>query len=173
MQCFNTLNSNSLFNVDSYYGEKGFEELCKRNDIDLVYVATDWLNHFPVAKCALENDKNVAVEVPAALTLKECWELVDLSEKHRKHCIMLENCCYDRFVMNTLNIVQNGVFGEIIKAQGAYIHYLSPNFISPKENGVADKLNWRLDYNMRHRGDVYATHGIGPIAQALNIHRGD
>ena len=80
-----------------YYGEKGYEELCAREDIDLVYIAVDWVHHFPIAKCALENGKNVAIEVPSALTLKECWELVNLSEKNRRHCMILENCCYDWF----------------------------------------------------------------------------
>lgn len=64
-----------------YSGEKGYEELCKRTDIDLVYIAADWLHHFPVAKCALENGKNVAIEVPSAMNLQECWDLINLSEK--------------------------------------------------------------------------------------------
>ena len=87
-----------------YSGEKGYEELCKRTDIDLVYIAADWLHHFPVAKCALENGKNVAIEVPSAMNLQECWDLINLSEKNRKHCMILENCCYDWFEMNTLNM---------------------------------------------------------------------
>ena len=156
-----------------YYGEKGYEELCAREDIDLVYIAVDWVHHFPIAKCALENGKNVAIEVPSALTLKECWELVDLSEKNRRHCMILENCCYDWFEMNTLNMAQQGVFGEVVRAQGAYIHELSPFWDHYWKNGPDDKLGWRLEYNMKHRGDVYATHGLGPVAQVLDIHRGD
>lgn len=156
-----------------YYGEKGYEELCAREDIDLVYIAVDWVHHFPIAKCALENGKNVAIEVPSALTLKECWELIDLSEKNRRHCMILENCCYDWFEMNTLNMAQQGVFGEVVRAQGAYIHELSPFWDHYWKNGPDDKLGWRLEYNMKHRGDVYATHGLGPVAQVLDIHRGD
>ena len=156
-----------------YYGEKGYEELCAREDIDLVYIAVDWVHHFPIAKCALENGKNVAIEVPSALTLKECWELVNLSEKNRRHCMILENCCYDWFEMNTLNMAQQGVFGEVVRAQGAYIHELSPFWDHYWKNGPDDKLGWRLEYNMKHRGDVYATHGLGPVAQVLDIHRGD
>lgn len=87
--------------------------------------------------------------------------------------MILENCCYDWFEMNTLNMAQHGVFGEIIRAQGAYIHELSPFWDYYWKNGADDKLGWRLDYNMKHRGDVYATHGLGPVAQALDIHRGD
>ena len=115
----------------------------------------------------------MAIEVPSAMNLKECWDLIDMSEKTRKHCMILENCCYDWFEMNTLNMAQHGVFGEVIRAQGAYIHNLSPFWNHYWKNGEGDKLGWRLDYNMRHRGDVYATHGLGPVAQALDIHRGD
>ena len=156
-----------------YYGEKGYEELCKRPDIDLVYVATDWKHHFPVAKCALENGKNTAIEVPSAMNLQECWDLINLSEKTRKHCMILENCCYDWFEMNTLNMAQHGVFGEVLRAQGAYIHNLDGFWKAYWKDGSADKLGWRLRFNMEHRGDVYATHGLGPVAQALDIHRGD
>ncbi len=172
-RCQEYLRKASMPEAAIYSGEKGYEELCKRDDIDLVYVATDWMHHFPVAKCALENGKNVAIEVPSAMNLAQCWELIDLSEKTRKHCMILENCCYDWFEMNTLNMAQQGVFGEVIRAQGAYIHNLDEFWDYYWKDGENDKLGWRLDYNMRHRGDVYATHGLGPVAQALNIHRGD
>lgn len=159
-----------------YSGEKGYEELCKRPDIDLVYVATDWDHHFPVAKCALENGKHTAIEVPSAMNLQQCWDLINLSEKTRKHCMILENCCYDWFEMNTLNMAQHGVFGEVIRAQGAYIHNLDDfwDYYWKNPNGSdPDKLGWRMKYNKENRGDVYATHGLGPVAQALDIHRGD
>ena len=172
-KCQKFLQKASMPKAAVYSGEKGYEQLCKRDDIDLVYVATDWLHHFPVAMCALENGKNVAIEVPSAMNLKECWDLVNMSEKTRKHCMLLENCCYDWFEMNTLNMAQQGVLGEVIRAQGAYIHNLDQFWDYYWKDGENDKLGWRLDYNMRHRGDVYATHGLGPVAQALNIHRGD
>ena len=172
-KCQKYLQKASMPKAAIYSGEKGYEQLCKRDDIDLVYVATDWLHHFPVAMCALENGKNVAIEVPSAMNLKECWDLVNMSEKTRKHCMLLENCCYDWFEMNTLNMAQQGVLGEVIRAQGAYIHNLDQFWDYYWKDGENDKLGWRLDYNMRHRGDVYATHGLGPVAQALNIHRGD
>ena len=171
--CQKFLKRASMPKAAVYSGEKGYEELCKRDDIDLVYVATDWLHHFPVAICAMENGKHVAIEVPSAMNLKECWSLIDTSEKTRKHCFILENCCYDWFEMNTLNMAQHGVFGEVVRAQGAYIHNLSPFWDYYWKNGESDKLGWRLDFNMKHRGDVYATHGLGPVAQALDIHRGD
>mgnify|MGYP000443114287 FL=1 len=172
-RCQKYLEQASMPKAAVYSGEKGYEELCKRDDIDLVYIATDWLHHFPVAMCAMENGKNVAIEVPSAMNLKECWDLINMSEKTRKHCMILENCCYDWFEMNTLNMAQNGVFGEVIRAQGAYIHNLSDFWDYYWKNGENDKLGWRLEFNMRHRGDVYATHGLGPVAQVLDIHRGD
>ena len=170
------LRNRGLKPADIYFGEKGYEELCKRDDIDLVYVATDWNHHFPVAKCALENGKHTAIEVPSAMTLDQCWELINLSEKSRLHCMILENCCYDYYEMNALNMAQQGVFGEIIRAEGAYIHTLDGvwdgYWKDPNDNDV-DDLHWRLKYNKEHRGDIYATHGLGPVAQCMNIHRGD
>lgn len=165
-KCQNILKKAGLPEADIYYGEDGYKELCKREDINFVYVATDWLHHVPVAKCALENGKHVAVEVPSAMDLQDCWDLINLSEQKRLHCMLLENCCYDDFELNTLNMAQNGVFGEVLRVQGAYIHNLSDFW------GAYWK-KWRLDYNQKHRGDVYATHGLGPVAQLLNIHRGD
>ena len=117
-KCQELLKKASMPKAAVYSGDKGYEELCKRDDIDLVYIAADWLHHFPVAKCALENGKNVAIEVPSAMNLQECWDLINLSESTRKHCFILENCCYDWFEMNTLNMAQHGVFGEVIRAQG-------------------------------------------------------
>lgn len=150
-----------------YSGEvDSWKELVERDDIDLVYVATDWNTHAEMGVYAMENGKHVAIEVPAAMTLEQIWSLVDTSERTRKHCMQLENCVYDFFELTTLNMAQQGVFGEIIHAEGSYIHELSAFWDSYWNN-------WRLDYNEKHRGDVYPTHGIGPAAQLLNIHRGD
>ena len=174
--CQADLRTAGLKPADIYSGEKGYEELCKRNDIDLVYIATDWNHHYPVAKCAMENGKHTAIEVPSAMNLEQCWSLIDLSEKTRLHCFILENCCYDEYELNTLAMAQDGVFGEIIRAEGAYIHGLEwfwdLYWKDPNDNDK-DNLHWRMKYNMENRGDVYATHGLGPVAQCLNIHRGD
>lgn len=174
--CQGYLKKAGLAPADIYYGEKGYEELCKRPDIDLVYVATDWDHHYPVAKCALENGKHTAIEVPSAMNLEQCWSLIDLSEKTQKHCMILENCCYDWFELRALNMAQHGVFGEVIRAQGAYIHNLDDfwdYYWKNPDGSDPDKLGWRMKYNKENRGDVYATHGLGPVAQVLNIHRGD
>ncbi len=174
--CQKDLRKQGLAPAAIYSGEDGYKALCQRDDIDLVYVATDWDHHFPVAKCALENGKHTAIEVPSAMNLDECWQLVNLSEKTRKHCMILENCCYDYYELTALNMAQNGVFGEILRGSGAYIHDLTIywNDYWKNPNGSdPEKLGWRLKYNMENRGDVYATHGLGPVAQAMNIHRGD
>ena len=149
-----------------YSGEEGWKELCRRDDIDLVYICTPWQLHVPMAVYAMEHGKHVAVEVPAAMSLDECWQLVDTAEKTQRHCMMLENCVYDFFELTTLNMAQHGLFGEILHTEGSYIHNLEPywNYYQG---------NWRLDFNQSHRGDVYATHGLGPACQLLDIHRGD
>ena len=169
------LRQQGLKPADIYFGENGYKEICERPDVDLVYVATDWDHHFPVAKAALEGGKHTAIEVPSAMNLEQCWELIDLSEKNRKHCMILENCCYDYYELNALAMAQAGVFGEILRAEGAYIHNLDPFWDYYWKNPAddPDKLGWRMKYNMENRGDVYATHGLGPVAQCLDIHRGD
>lgn len=174
-RCQQILRKAGLKPADVYSGPDGYKEVCARPDVDLVYVATDWDHHFPVAKAALESGKNTAIEVPSAMNLEQCWELINLSEKNRKHCMILENCCYDWFELRALNMAQQGVFGEVLRAQGAYIHNLDDfwgAYWSNPENDP-DKLGWRMKYNKENRGDVYATHGLGPVAQVMDIHRGD
>ena len=146
--------------------EDAYKELCKQEDLDLVYICTDWSHHVPVALCAMENGKHTAVEVPAAGTLEDIWNLINTSERTRKHCIMLENCCYDFFEMATLAMVQAGAIGEPIHAEGSYQHNLDPYWKEYWDN-------WRLKENQKNRGDLYPTHGLGPVCQVMNIHRGD
>lgn len=152
-----------------YSGEEGWKAMVESKDIDLIYITTPWDLHTPIAVYAMNNDKHAATEVPAALTMEDCWKLVETSEKTRKHCMMLENCCYDFFELLTLNMTRQGLFGDILHAEGAYIHNLVDlNF---SKNGYADM--WRLKENIKHNGDLYPTHGLGPIAQCMNINRGD
>lgn len=165
-KCQLILKDAGLPEAGSYVGPEAYRQLCEREDIDLVYIATDWVNHVPIAVYAMEHGKHVAVEVPAATSVAECWRLVDVSERTRRHCMMLENCVYDFFEMTCLNMAQHGLFGEIVHAEGAYIHNLSDYWDDYHDN-------WRLDFNQSHRGDVYATHGFGPCCQALDIHRGN
>ncbi|HYM93483.1 MAG TPA: Gfo/Idh/MocA family oxidoreductase [Chitinophagaceae bacterium] len=151
-------------------GEKGWKALCESNDIDLVYTPTPWSLHTPISVYAMKNGKHAASEVPAAKTLDQCWELVETSEKTRKHFMMLENCCYDFFELLTLNMVRNGMFGEIFHAEGDYLHNLSRDYLFNR-NAYADM--WRLKENIGRNGNLYPTHGLGPIAQCMNINRGD
>lgn len=160
------LEERGLPRAEAYSGEEGWKQLCEREDIDLVYIATPWLKHVPMAVYAMEHGKHVAVEVPAAQSLDECWQLVNTAEKTQRHCMMLENCVYDFFELTTLNMAQHGLFGEILHVEGAYIHNLD-------EFWDYYQGNWRLDFDQKHRGDVYATHGLGPACQLLDIHRGD
>ncbi len=146
--------------------EDAWKELCERDDIDLVYIATDWKHHARMGVYAMEQGKHTAIEVPSAMTLDEIWSLIDTSERTRKHCMQLENCVYDFFEMNTLNMAQQGLFGEVLHVEGSYIHNL-------KDFWPYYWNNWRLDYNHENRGDVYATHGMGPACQLLDMHRGD
>lgn len=160
----------SEHNPTIYSGNKDeWKKLCDRKDVDLIYIATPWDLHVPMAVYAMEQGKHVAIEVPAAVTVDECWQLVKTSEKTRKHCMMLENCCYDFFELMTLNMVRQGFFGEIVHAEGAYIHdLLAGNFAKDKYYDM-----WRLKQNIGRNGNLYPTHGLGPVAQAMNINRGD
>ncbi|MDR1155496.1 MAG: Gfo/Idh/MocA family oxidoreductase [Bacteroidales bacterium] len=174
-----------------YTGEEDWKKVCERDDIDLVYVCTPWFLHTPMAVYAMEHGKHVAVEVPIARTMDECWQLVNTAEKTRRHCIQLENCCYDFFEMATLNMAQKGLFGEVVHVEGAYIHDLRSLNFNPRLNeresyepGIGDTKSkrpgltgywnyWRLTENTDNNGNIYPTHGLGPVCQVLNIHRGD
>ena len=149
-----------------FSGEEGYKQLCERDDIDLVYLAVPWQLHTPIAVYAMEHGKHVAIEVPAATSIKECWDLVNTSERTRRHCMMLENCCYDFFELTCLNMIQQGLFGEVVHVEGSYCHNLDPYWDQYQGD-------WRMTYNKDHHGDVYPTHGIGPVCQDINIHRGD
>ena len=150
--------------------ENAWMKLCEREDIDLVYSCTPWHLHTPNAVLAMKNGKHAAIEVPAATTLEECWLLVDTAEQTQRHCMMLENCCYDFFELATLNMARNGIFGEIMHTECAYIHDLRWLKFD-KETGYVGM--WRLKYSIDHNGNLYPTHGLGPVAQILGINRGD
>jgi len=153
--------------AQEFYGDTAvWRKVTALPNVDLVYVATDWKHHAVIGVQAMKDGKNVAIEVPAANSMQEIWDLINTSEQTRKHCMQLENCVYDFFELTTLNMVQQGLLGDIVHGEGAYIHNLSPYWEQYWHN-------WRMDFNRTHRGDVYPTHGLGPICQAMNIHRGD
>ena len=143
--------------------------LCERKDIDLIYIATNWELHTPMALYAMEQGKHVAVEIPAATTVDDCWKLVQTSEKTKRHCVILENCCYDFFELLTLNMARNGFFGEVVHCEGAYIHDILESMFSKERRYDV----WRLKENSKRNGNLYPTHGLGPVCQVMNINRGD
>lgn len=168
--CLNMLAKAQKPLAAKYTGSEDWKIICERSDVDLVYVCTHWELHTPIAVYAMEQGKHVALEVPAALTLDECWQLVNTAEQTRRHCMMLENCNYDFFEMATLNMARQGLFGEIVHAEGAYIHDLRWLLF---DDSTGYWNMWRLKHNMEKDGNLYPTHGLGPIAHVLNIHRGD
>ncbi|MES9506265.1 Gfo/Idh/MocA family oxidoreductase [Streptomyces sp. NPDC000609] len=151
------------------HGEDDYENLCKRGDIDFVYVATPWDFHFQMAKTALLNGKHVGVECPIALRLDQLWELVDLSERTRRHCMQLENCCYGQNEMRVLRMAHAGLFGDLLHGAGAYNHDLRGLMFDP---GYYEGP-WRRLWHTRLRGDLYPNHGFGPVANYMDINRGD
>lgn len=146
---------------------EGWRAMCQREDIDLVYICTDWLTHTPMACFAMEQGKHVAIEVPAATTVEECWQLVDTAERTRRHCFMLENCCYDTFHQATLTMAEEGLLGTLTHLEGAYIHDLRDKYEADGPKG------WMARLCGQHKGNPYPTHGIGPVCQLLKVHRGD
>jgi hypothetical protein len=146
-----------------------WKKLCERDDVDLVYICTPWDLHTPQSVYAMEHGKHAATEIPAAQTMDECWQLVETSENTRKHCIMLENVCYDFFEMMTLKMARDGFFGDLVHGEGAYIHDLMDHNFS--KTGYAGM--WRLEENSRRNGSLYPMHGLGSICQLMDVNYGD
>lgn len=161
------LEARGLPKAQEFYGDTSvWRKVTALPNVDLIYIATDWQSHAKMGIQAMRDGKHVAIEVPAAMNMDEIWELINTSEQTRKHCMQLENCVYDFFELTSLNMAQQGLFGEILHGEGAYIHGLQPYWEQYWNN-------WRMNFNRKHRGDVYPTHGLGPVCQAMNIHRGD
>jgi predicted dehydrogenase len=149
-------------------GERDFENLCRRGDLDLVYVATPWNWHVPMAVAAMEGGAHVGVEVPPAVTLEECWRLVHTSERTRRHCVILENCCYGWSEMLVMNLVRAGLLGDLVHGECAYIHDLRELLFEDEGEGL-----WRRYEHFRRDGNLYPTHGLGPVSLYMGVHRGD
>ncbi|MGL5260911.1 MAG: Gfo/Idh/MocA family protein [Bacteroides sp.] len=166
------LKAHQLAPAQTYCSSTGWMKLCEHPDINLILICTDWLSHAPIGVYAMEQGKHVAIEVPIAITVDECWQLVETAERTQRHCTMLENCCYDPFTLTINNMVKQGVLGDISHVEGAYIHDLrAEHFKSQKEGGFHN--NWNQKYCMEHTGNPYPTHGLGPLCQLLDIHRSD
>jgi hypothetical protein len=149
-------------------GPRDFERMCAESDLDLVYTATPWEWHVPVLLAAMRHGKHAVTEVPAAMTLDDCWALVEAAEKYRLHCVMMENCVYDRFELMTLNLVRQGLLGELVHGEAAYLHDLREVKFSTEGEGL-----WRRAWSVTHNGNLYPTHGLGPVATCMDINRGD
>ena len=149
-------------------GERDFERMCAEEDLDLVYTATPWEWHVPVLIAAMTNGKHAATEIPAAYRLEDCWRLVEHAETHRTHCVMMENCNYDRPEMMVFNMIQQGLFGEVLHAECGYLHDLRGIKFEGQNEGL-----WRRAHAWTRNGNLYPTHGLGPIAACLDINRGD
>jgi hypothetical protein len=149
-------------------GERDFERLCQRGDLDVVYIATPWDWHVPMAVAAMKQGIHAAVEVPAAETLDECWELVNTSEATQRHCVMMENCCYGESELVVLNMVRAGVFGDLLHGGAGYVHDLRALLFEDRSEGL-----WRRAEHIGRDGNLYPTHGLGPVANYMTINRGD
>jgi hypothetical protein len=153
-----------------YWGDKdAWMNLCEQNDVDLVIVTTPYYMHAGMAVYAMQHGKHVATEVPAAATIEECWKLVETAEQTRKHCMMLENYAYNFFQLLTLNMARQGFFGEIVHGDCAYN-------TSKMANNFSKSMYWDLWWLKLYgskRGNIYPTHGLGPVCQIMNVNRGD
>ena len=152
-----------------FFGEEAYKALCDYDKVDVVYNTTPWNLHVPVALRAMRAGKHVFTEVPSAFTVDECWELVETSERTKRHCMQLENCCYGEIEMLTLNLARMGMFGEIVHAEGAYIHDLR-SMCKTEWPGCE---YWRYAENRDHGGNRYPTHGLVPLCLTMDINRGD
>lgn len=149
-------------------GPRDFERMCGEMDLDLVYTATPWEWHVPVCLAAMRSGKHAATEVPAAYTVEDCWELVETAERTGRHCVMMENCCYDRLEMLMFHLARLGILGELLHAECGYLHDLREIKFSAEGEGL-----WRRAHAMARNGNLYPTHGLGPIAQCMDINRGN
>ena len=149
-------------------GDHDFENLCKRDDLDFIYIATPWDWHAPMALAAMNLGKHTGVEVPAVNTLEDCQKLVDASERTRRHCMIMEKCCYGFNELLVLNMVRAALFGDLLHGEAAYIHDLRGELFEDKGEGL-----WRRDPHTTRNGNLYPTHGLGPVANYMGINRGD
>ena len=166
------------YNPKAYTGKDDWKRVCEREDIDLIYTATPWSLHTPIVVYAMENNKHAFTELPVGITVDDCWQVVETSERTKKHCYMEGSDCSDGISAVVLNMARKGFFGEVIHGEGAYIH---DRVSDTQTRWVRDKQNndwfgyrpWRLKENVNRNGNLYPIHGLGPVAQILGINSGD
>lgn len=160
--------------ASEFVGADSYRRMCDWDGIDCVYNTTPWHLHVPVALAAMRGGKHAFVEVPSAFTVEECWELVETSEKTRRNCMQLENCCYGEAEMLALNLCRKGLLGDLVHGEGAYIHDLRVhNYNDLEKDRYAYWNHWRLRWNREHKGNQYVTHGLIPLMECMGINRGD
>jgi len=169
-----------IFTGDDY----AWKKMLELKDLDGIIISTPWEWHKPMIIGSIESGiKYIGSEVMIGITLQDHWDVVHAAEKHQAHVMMLENVCYRRDVMAVLNMVRQGIFGELIHLQGGYQHDLrAVKFNDGKQaygGGVEfgekafSEASWRTLHSVHRNGDLYPTHGIGPIAHYININRGN
>lgn len=157
-------------NVKLYTGDKlAYKKMLAEQKPDLVYIVTPWEWHAPMCIDSMNAGAHACCEVPLCTTIKEAWDIVDTSEKTGKHCMMLENVNYGREELLFLNMCRKGIFGELLHGEAAYIHELRGQMFEV-ERGTG---SWRTYQYANHNGNLYPTHGLGPVAQYMNLARGD
>ena len=167
--------------LKTFAGPDSYKRACEMAEVDVIYSVTPWHMHAPIAIYAMEHGKVALNEVPGAISIDECWELVETSERTKIPCMMLENCCYGEYEMAMFNMVKQGVFGDIVHGEAAYIHdqrSLQYNSRYHTMDGhpdasVVGRPGWALDFYSKHAGNWYPTHGLGPVAKYMDINRGD
>ena len=157
-------------NIARYFGGDGdWKKMLAEVKPDAVFIATNWSNHAPMAIETMKQGAHAFVEVPIAVTLQEMWDIVDTSEQTQKHCMMMENVNYGREELLYLNLCRQGKIGEILHAEAAYIHELRFQ-MEEQERGTG---SWRTPHYANRNGNLYPTHGLGPVAQYMNLGRGE
>ncbi len=153
-----------------YFGdEHEWKKLAQRDDIDLLIIATPWNYHTEMSVYGMEQGKHVACEQPMAMTLEDCWKLIEVAERTQKHCMYMENCCFNGEELWVLNMIDKGVFGDITHAEGAYIHDLRKHMM----HETYYEGQWRIKHHETRNGNFYTGHGLGPVSFYMDIGRGD
>ncbi|MGV6831096.1 MAG: Gfo/Idh/MocA family protein [bacterium] len=156
--------------ADLYFGnEDEWKKVAERDDIDLLIIATPWNYHTEMSVYGMEQGKHVACEQPMAMTLEDCWKLIEVAERTQRHCMYMENCCFNGEELWVLNMINEGVFGELTHAEGAYIHDLRKHMMD--ETYYEDQ--WRIKHHQTKNGNFYTGHGLGPVSFYMDIGRGD
>ncbi|ANQ48836.1 Gfo/Idh/MocA family oxidoreductase [Flammeovirga sp. MY04] len=159
-----------------YSNEDGYKDLLNHHSLDAVIISVPWDYYFDISSYALSFPIYVGIEAASATCLEQLYRLKEIKEKSGAECMLLENTCYHRDVMAVKNMVNKGVFGELVHCRGGYEHDLRPIKFDKEMNfgrGVNGEASWRTKHSITRNGDLYPTHGIGPISSILNINKGN